>query len=394
MKNQITRFLERKDDVLYKGKLGLLCNQTSFNFDINEYLWHTLAKRGNLKRIFIPEHGLFAELQDQLPLISTEIYKYLNLDVEYLSLYGNSENSLIVDPKYLSDLDVLIIDIQDVGSRYYTFATTVSYIFDVLKQADLALEIYIIDRPNPAGRQVEGTILTPEYESFVGRRGLPHRHGLTIGELCLFYQKQIEGKFKLNIIKLPDYHSDNKSTWKIFPSPNMPGPFTPLMYSGQCLLEGTNISEGRGTTRPFEIFGAPYMKWIHQKQDIPIVKHAILRPLRFIPTFHKFAGEICDGFQIHVTSAAYHSLAHSLKLIRYIQNNSGGNFKWRKEIYEFREDRPAIEILVADQILLEYLHNKCHFNHLKQFLFEEEQKWISVAAQFLLYTNPLIRGEI
>lgn len=188
--NQIAKLLEKKDEVLFDGRLGLLCNQTSFDIERREYLFQSLARRGNLKRIFLPEYGLFAELQDQIPLISTQIYEYLNLNVEFISLYGDSENSLVIAPKHLADLDAFVIDIQDVGSRYYTFATTISYIFDVLTQQHYSPVIYVIDRPNPAGRQVEGTLLSKDYASFVRRPGLPHRHGLTIGELCHFYKDQ------------------------------------------------------------------------------------------------------------------------------------------------------------------------------------------------------------
>lgn len=395
--NHFTNFLSLKDDVLFEGRIGLLCNQTSFDHNNRRYLFQLLAARGNLRRIFLPEHGLFAELQDMIPLISTHLYNYLKLDAEIISLYGDSESSLIVLPEHLSDLDALVIDIQDVGSRYYTYATSVSYIFDVLALLEHRPDIYILDRLNPCGRQVEGTILSEEYASFVGRPGLPHKHGLTIGELCRFYESQLGIDLKLNIIPIFSkfeshfYQFSPSSVWNISPSPNMPGPVTPLVYTGQCLLEGTNISEGRGTTRPFEIFGAPFLNWIFHRADYPEQPGALLRPLRFIPTFQKHAGKICSGFQLHLTGEPYHSLCHSLKIIRYLKEHCGADFQWRSETYEFRDDRPAIELLAGNLVLIDYLYGTSDYSHVLQAIEEDEEKWIRQTEPLLIYPEKLFR---
>ena len=394
MRDQINQFLNRKDPVLRHGTLGLLCNQTSFDFQDRQYLYQALSQRGVLKRLFLPEHGLFAELQDQIPLTSTDVYHRLRIDAEVVSLYGDSEASLVAAASHLEDLDALVIDIQDVGSRYYTFATTVSYIFDAMARAGIDMDVYIIDRPNPCGRQVEGSILPPEYASFVGKPGLPHKHGLTIAELCQFYKTECKGEFTLHPIKLPDNAfierpDQHQSFWIIPPSPNMPGPLTPLVYTGQCLLEGTNLNEGRGTTRPFEIFGAPWMGWIWERDDHPHVPGACLRPLRYIPTFHKHAGEVCDGFQIHLTGEPYHSLAHSLQIIRHIRDHSGSDFQWRSEAYEFRDDRPAIDLLAGDPVLLNYLHGDADLDIVKRVFRKDEARWISRADEFRIYSKDL-----
>jgi uncharacterized protein YbbC (DUF1343 family) len=360
-------------------------------------LFQLLADRRNLKRIFLPEHGFFAELQDQIPLNSTHLYDYLKLETEIISLYGDSESSLTVRPEHLFDLDALVIDIQDVGSRYYTYATSVSYVFDVLAQLEHRPEIFILDRLNPCGRQVEGTILTEDYASFVGRPGLPHKHGLTIGELCRFYESQLDINMHLNILPLFSEFEvqiqqlSPTSSWTIPPSPNMPGPVTPLVYTGQCLLEGTNLSEGRGTTRPFEIFGAPFLNWIFERNDHPEHQGAILRPLRFIPTFQKHVGKICSGFQIHLTGEPYHSLCHSLKIIRYLKEHSGADFQWRTETYEFRDDRPAIELLAGHPVLLEYLNGTCKYSHVLQAIKEDEERWIKTGETLLIYPEKLFR---
>lgn len=380
------------------GRVGLVANQTAFSYVQGEYLFQALARVGRLHRVFLPEHGLFAELQDQIALDSGAVYEQLAPGVEFVSLYGSQEETLFVRPELLADLDTLVVDLQDVGSRYYTFATTVSYIFDVLKATDTSLRVLVIERGNPAGRFIEGTALPSEYQSFVGRPGLPHRHGLSLGELCRYYIEETGARVELEIVgdaeggrafQIESRILSELSLWAIPPSPNMPGPLTPLVYSGQCLLEGTNLNEGRGTTRPFEFFGAPYMRWIWDApavRDRPNQSGCVLRPLQYIPTFHKFAGESCHGFQLHVApDRDYHSLAHTLKLLRWIQEYSADAFAWRTEAYEFRSDRPAIEILAGDPLLLDYLRGTggARFADVRDALAEGEAAWNRRAASVL-----------
>ena len=179
-----TRLDEQEDLVLRTGRLAVLCNQVAWNPEKGEYLFETLYKKGNLKRVFTPEHGLFAELQDQEKLDQTSVYDSLGLEgVEFVSLYGSDEASLTAQVDKLSDIDAVIVELQDVGSRYYTFVSTLRNLFNVIHKEGLELSIYILDRENPAGRSVEGTMLRSEYASFIGVEGLPHRHGLTIGEI-------------------------------------------------------------------------------------------------------------------------------------------------------------------------------------------------------------------
>ena len=375
------------------GQIGLLCNQTAFDAGSGRYLFQLLAEKFNLKRLFFPEHGLFAELQDQVPLDSSGAYRFLNMDCEFRSLYGSTDKTLRVDAADLSDLDALIVDIQDVGSRYYTFATTLSYLLEKIAAHKPGLLVYIIDHPNPAGRKVEGTPLDPVYESFVGRPGLVHRHGLTIGELALFYQHQIGAELNLEIAKYTNTGASGLTTWDVPPSPNMPGPYTPLVYTGQCLLEGTNLSEGRGTTRPFEIFGAPFLTDTFKVNAWPHEPGAVLRPLKFIPTFHKHAQQVCSGFQVHLTGPSYNSLAHSLKFLRYVKDHFSA-FEWRTQEYEFISDKPAIEILAGDEALISYLYGEEKYSAVREKMTQEELKWMDTASQFLLYSQPLYRADL
>lgn len=369
------------DDVFRSGRVGLLCNQTAYDFETQQYLFQILSQREVLKKLFLPEHGLFAELQDQLPLTETSVYSALGLKSEIVSLYGKTESSLVVDKKHLENLDAIVIDLQDVGSRYYTFLTTASYLFDTLKVYNLNLPVYVIDRKNPAGRFVEGTILPEKYASFIGRPGIIHRHALNTGEYFSYIHQMLSCRFPIKILS----PTNPQAACEIAPSPNLPTETTAAVYSGQCLWEGTNLSEGRGTTRPFEIFGAPYLFEIHKiniPSELARPPGAILRKIRFIPTFHKHADQTCDGFQIHLTEGPYHSLKHSLQLIRFIADQKSG-FDWRRGAYEFRSDRPAIELLAGDDEMVAYLYGKGSFTRVEEKMADEEATWIRRIEQTL-----------
>ncbi|MEN6619539.1 MAG: DUF1343 domain-containing protein, partial [Rikenellaceae bacterium] len=356
-----TPLLEQPDTILRSGKLGLLCNQVAWHPETGEYLFETLFKKGVLKRVFMPEHGLFGELQDQVKLDKTEAYKDLGLGkCEFISLYGSSEESLTVQLKKLKDIDGLVVELQDVGARYYTFNSTIFNLFKLLKKENLNLPIYIIDRINPAGRQVEGTMLRAEYSSFIGIEGITQRHGLTIGEFAYLLYNELNAKFPLHILSYcAEKVSKDLLPWSIPPSPNFPGLFTSHFYCGQALWEGTNVSEGRGTTRPFEQFGAPFMASLisYNRQngfknwndpDNPISDPAVyIRWQKFIPVFHKYKGEACFGFQLHpVPGVQYHSLAHNLQIIRFVADNCK-EFSFLEGKFESGNEKGAIELLLG-----------------------------------------------
>ena len=395
-----TSFFEQPDLVLKRGKLGVLCNQTAWNPERGEYLFESVAKMGKLTKVFMPEHGLFGELQDQVKLNSGDGYNSLLEGVEFISLYGNNEESLAASLKDLTEIDALIVELQDVGCRYYTYLSTIFNLFKVLKANEVDLPVYIIDRINPAGRQVEGTALRPGYGSFIGIEGLVHRHGLTIGETSYMLYNEINAKFPLHIISYKA-SAVNKDLmpWSIPPSPNFPGLFTSHFYSGQCLWEGTNVSEGRGTTRPFEMFGAPYMEELSgycKKNGLqgwndpkcPIADEGVfVRWMRFIPTFHKWKDECCFGFQfLPNPNNQYHALAHNLRVIRFLHDNCA-EFQFRPGKYEAGNDKTAIELLLGDQVLLDYVAGNGDWHDIKEHIKVEEQKWIRKAKKALLYED-------
>lgn len=388
MHDPIDDFLALPDAVLHEGRLGLLANMTAWSPTHRCYLWDALTKRATLQRVFAPEHGLFAELQDQLPQDGAA-YRDLGIQAEVVSLYGETEDSLVVDAQQLADLDALVVDLQDVGARYYTFATTLSYIFDRVASLGTKLELYVLDRPNPCGRYVEGIPLATDHASFVGRPGLPHRHGLTMAELASFYLEETGADVTLHVVPSADPFVWDGS---VGPSPNMPTANTARVYAGGCLLEGTNLSEGRGTTRPFEVFGAPWLAQL-MREEAPQEAGATLRPLRFVPTFHKHAGEVCHGWQIQLTNEAdpsrYASLRHMLRLLRWVRERAP-EFRWRTEKYEFRSDRPAIELLAADPVLLDWLEGRCDDHDLNDALRHGAASWMERARPHLRYRQDLV----
>jgi uncharacterized protein YbbC (DUF1343 family) len=301
-----------------------------------------------LTALFGPEHGLRGEAQDLIgvpdgdgPAAGPRVH----------SLYGATADSLRPTAEQLGGLDALVIDLQDVGSRYYTFQATMLYCLEAASRH--GLRTVVLDRPNPLGGEaVEGPTLQPGYESFVGPHPVTTRHGLTIGELARLYQKERGLGGELHVIPCEEWQrgTDFDATglpW-VLPSPNMPTVATAFVYPGQCLLEGTNLSEGRGTTRPFELCGAPWIDAgaLAERLRAEGLPGVVFRPARFRPTFHKFAGRDCGGVQLHVTDrATFRPVRTGLAVLAALRDLSGKRFAWRTEPYEFVADRPAIDLL-------------------------------------------------
>lgn len=361
-------------------RAGMLTNQSAFSG--NQYHFEMVQKYIDLKVLFIPEHGLFAELQDQ---VSGSGLKYDFGSLKMENLYGDEENSLFVRDEVLDELDLVLFDIRDVGARYYTFLTSCYYILTSIDRYNRAnkkqIEVLVLDSPNPAGRKVEGSPLQKKYSSFVGVETVLHRHGLTIYELMQYYQKEFDLKLKLSAVPIGALYSKKFDPYLwIPPSPNIPSQTTCYVYSGQCLLEGTNLSEGRGTTRPFEIFGAPYIQMQNKELLAELTryqrKNFILRPLFYMPTFHKHKDKICGGYQLLLTRPdKFHSLLFTLHFLRTIKEFYPDEFQFLEGVYEFRSDKRAIELLAGDDPLLNYLDGRLEYIELVEYFLEEENKW-------------------
>lgn len=368
---------------------AILTNQSAFGFQ-GKYHFQTYSEIFDLKTIFLPEHGLFAELQDQ---VSGDELSYLFGKMQIVNLYGKEESSLVPPRESLQNIDLVIIDIKDVGSRYYTFLTTAYYILEELsklkKETGKAPVFLVIDSPNPIGPKVEGSPLQESYQSFVGVKTVLHRHGLTPGGLLSYYNETFQLNVDVVVVPVGVMHPKQIPSFQwVPPSPNIPTQNTCFVYPGMCLLEGTNLSEGRGTTKPFETFGAPFLVGKEKLElDKRMSTHQkgkfLLRNLRFLPTFHKYANEICEGYQLMVTKPKqFHSLYFTLYFLKQMGELFSDQFSYLKGVYEFRSDRPAIELLVGDAFLLDYLTGKHTDSELESYLSETENDWSKAIKPF------------
>ncbi len=302
-----------------------------------------------LKAFFGPQHGIRGETQDNMIEWSGFRDKKTGLPVH--SLYGRTRKP---GADMLRDVDVMVIDLQDVGSRYYTFIWTLALVMEACLET--GKPVVILDRPNPInGLQIEGPVLKEYFRSFVGLHPLPVRHGMTIGEIGLYLQSNFYPRLDLRVIRMSGW---KRSQWFeetglpwVMPSPNMPTTDTAVVYPGMCLLEGTNLSEGRGTTRPFEIFGAPFIdpfKLTSRISDfrLPGVR---LRPLFFLPTFQKHAGRLCGGAQLHVTNRAeFKPFLTAAAILKAVYELYPRHFGWKKPPYEYEERLLPIDILAGN----------------------------------------------
>lgn len=285
---------------LFEGKrVGLITNPTGVNQSLISTI-DVLNEKVNLVALFSPEHGVRGDLQAG---VSLEDYKDPKTGITVFSLYGKNKKP---SKEMMDQIDVLVFDIQDVGARFYTFIYTMAYA--LMACAEEHKLMVVLDRPNPVnGIDVEGNILDITYRSFVGYYPLPQRYGLTIGELARFFNQEFEIHAPLEVVQMSHYQrsmsfKDTGLHW-IMPSPNIPTPETTLYYLSTCIFEGTNMSEGRGTTKPFHIIGSPYFDAetvIHRLSKLQI-KGIAFRQLYFTPTFSKHKGELCNGMELLIT---------------------------------------------------------------------------------------------
>ena len=334
-------------------RLGLLCNPAS----VGNNLTHARFMINNtypaqLTALFSPQHGFFAEKQDNMIESDHMIDPVLQIPV--FSLYGETRWPT---PEMMKNIDVLLIDLQDVGTRVYTFMYTVSYCMEAARDANV--NVIVLDRPNPiGGDKIEGNVLDVTFKSFVGRYPICMRHGLTIGELAVLFNEKFGIGCDLKVIQMDGWKRDMywPETGLIWvpPSPNLPTFLSAMVYPGQVLWEGTNVSEGRGTTLPFEMFGAPYLDgaFLISKVDGPFHPGCILRPVIFEPTSGKWADESCGGIQIHVTDPKqYEPFKMSLRFLKNIREHWPHDFKWKQPPYEYELERLPIDMIMGTDIV-------------------------------------------
>jgi uncharacterized protein YbbC (DUF1343 family) len=301
-----------------------------------------------LTALFGPQHGFLGQTQDNM--VEWKTYQHPRLSIPVYSLYGEHREPTA---EMLRDLDVLFVDLQDVGARYYTFIWTLYLCMSACEKSGVA--VVVLDRPNPInGVTIEGPVLDPDYQSFVGMHPIPVRHGRTIGELARQFRDEAFPECRLSILPMKNWERlmwfDQTGLPWVMLSPNMPALDTATVYPGMCLLEGTNISEGRGTTRPFEIFGAPFIdaEKICRELNNLTLPGVFFRENYFQPTFNKFDGELCGGAQIHVLDRnIFRSFQTGVEIIRCIRKLYPESFAWKQPPYEYEHEKLPIQILLG-----------------------------------------------
>lgn len=382
---------------LIDKRLALLAHPASVTRDLRHSL-DTLIETKGLKvaAAFGPQHGMRGEKQDNM--IESDDYVDPVHKIPVYSLYGKVRRPT---PEMMKGWDVLLVDLQDVGCRIYTFLTTLFYMMDALDQS--SQEIWVLDRPNPAGREIEGHTLDMKYESFVGAAPVPMRHGLTLGEAALWYRDHKKLKVNLTVVAMNGYHPNDVPeygwprdlSW-VNPSPNMPRLSCTRIYPGSVLIEGTNLSEGRGTTIPLEIFGAP-------KLDIPRIlrdmkemapkwlEGCLLRPAFYEPTFHKFKGELVSAVQVHVDGPFFNPQQFKpYRLVtlffKAVQRAHPDLNIWRSPPYEYEDKLAPIDILSGHDGLRKWVaDSKPSVQEWDDSLAHDEAAWAAERKPYLLY---------
>ena len=370
--------IEREGLVLPgRGRVGVLCNGTTVSGRWTPSAEAIAAVSGiEVDRVFSPQHGFASEKQDNMVASEDGVHRRLGIPIH--SLYGERREP--TDEQF-DGLDALIIDLQDVGTRVYTFLVTA--LLSMRVAARRGVQVIVLDRPNPIGGRMEGPILEPALSSFVGIVDTPLRHGLTAGEYCLYgaWRMGLIGESAANkIAESAGRGSDDGGEWLrivplqgwkrnlyydatglpwVTPSPNMPTLDTAIVYPGQVILEGTNLSEGRGTTRPFELFGAPYLEpekiasmlaADHSFEDGGPLAGIVLREAAFEPTFQKHARCVVRGFQFHVADRdSYKPIEATLAILRAVHAVHRDAFAWRQPPYEYENDRLPVDLIMGTE---------------------------------------------
>ncbi|MEZ5575265.1 MAG: DUF1343 domain-containing protein [Candidatus Competibacteraceae bacterium] len=371
------------------ARIGVVCHPASVDAELRHALDLLQAAGARIVAIFGPEHGARGEAQDMEDVEDISLDPRLGVPVQ--SLYGATFDSLTPRPEQLRGLDALVIDLQDVGARYYTFVWTMALCMEAAGK--VGVRVLVCDRPNPLdGLTTEGNLIKPGFESFVGLHPIPNRHGLTPGEVARFVQHRRGVECELDIVSMRGwrremYFEDTGLPW-VYPSPNMPTVDTALVYPGMCLVEATELSEGRGTCRPFEVAGAPGIDPEALAADLSRQNLAgcRFRPLYFRPKFQKHAGGTCGGVQVHITDRRrFDSYAVGVAFLQSVKRVAPDAFVWRAKPYEFVADIPAIDLLAGDDKLRLALDSGADLAELIADWARERAAFEAVRREMLLY---------
>lgn len=386
VKTGVEVLIEEMPSWLTTKRIGLLCNQASVTPDFL-MVKDILVKSGvRLTTLFSPQHGFYSERQDNM--IESGHTKDITTGLPIYSLYSKIRKP---DISMLKDIDILLVDLQDVGTRVYTFISTLANTMQAC--CDAGIKVIILDRPNPInGQDMEGNLLDIACSSFVGMFPLPMRHGMTMGEIALIFKYLYKIDCELEVIAMDGWKRsmlfpETGLPW-VMPSPNMPLFDSAMVYPGQVIFEGTNISEGRGTTRPFEICGAPFidpyrfLKIFNQRK----LKGFFLRPIFFEPTFHKYSNKTCAGFFIHITDTLkYKPYLTTICFIIDLILLYPDHFKWKNPPYEYEYNLLPIQLILGDLTLYKTMGKNPDMNILTQEWDIELNEFREKTRPFLLY---------
>ncbi|MBO4446585.1 MAG: DUF1343 domain-containing protein [Bacteroidales bacterium] len=337
---------EQLDKALTEGRVGCFCSHACWDA-YRGYTWEIFRSRGGPAKIMLPDQESGGQ--------------HIDFDLETLS-----------------GLDAVVVEIQDCGARNFNYTTDVLRLMSAMASLADAPALYVVDRPNPLGRAVEGTM--PAGESDVWLPAVPHRHGLTLGELCLLYHTEIQAVYPLHIISATCSSSGRETMpWAVPPAPDIPGFFTSQLYYGASFWNETSICAGTGTNRPYEYIGAPFIK--NTATPPPTVPGVILRPCSFVPSSGIYEGEECRGWQLLLLPGVeYKALAHTLLMMRHFA-----------EHYSAFTMSDGLFTALADPVIGEFLHCRIDYDIVEEHIKSEEQKWIRKARRFLLYPDSPYR---
>jgi len=374
LESVLNRFPEK-----LKGKrIGILCHASSVTADFTHISDIFFSRHDcRLTALFGPQHGIHGQTQDNM--IEWHSQTHHEFDIPLYSLYGKQRKPTT---EMLTGIDAFLIDLQDVGARLYTYIWTVKLCMEACSEA--GIPVWLLDRPNPIGRlPYDGPVLKEEFFTFVGGASIPLCHRMTIGEMALWIKEKYYPGCDLNIVRMKNWKraslfSETGLPW-VLPSPNMPTLQTALVYPGTVLIEALNLSEGRGTTIPFELFGAPFLDQEKLKKNLDArhIEGCVFRKHDFIPTFHKFSGEVCYGMQIHITEVdRYKPVMTALEIFDAILETTGSDaLKFKLPPYEYEYKLMPFDILSGDSVMRELLIARSNIG-------VEKERWAHEIEEF------------
>jgi uncharacterized protein YbbC (DUF1343 family) len=383
----LEKILNERLDVLKDIRVGLICNQASVNhkFQHAADLFHE-NEQINLVKLFGPQHGIRGDVQDNMIETSHSIDTTTGLPI--YSLYSETREPT---EEMLSELDALVFDLQDVGGRVYTFIYTMAN--SMIACSKYGKKMFVLDRPNPIGGiVVEGNTLEKGHESFVGQYPIPMRHGLTVGELAKLFNREFEINCELEVITMNGwerayFYDETDAPW-VMPSPNIPTVDTTVVFPATVFFEGTQVSEGRGTTRPFEIVGAPYIdaKQYADTLESLELEGVVFRSINFLPTFQKHMGQTCGGVFVHVLDREmFEPVITGLAMVKTIVDLYPNEFEWKNTPYEYVFDRNPFDVIAGTEKVRKMIENGSSVKDIKLSWQKDVEVFENLRKQYFLY---------